>query len=342
VTTTVYTDGACLGNPGPGGWAWAVPDDRYASGAEARSTNQRMEIAAVLAATRALQGPLEVVSDSTYVVNCWRDRWWDEWLRRGWVNSRRKPVANRDLWEPLIAEFRGGRIRMRWVKGHGTDPVNDLVDRLAVEAANTQEGRSGTGLPPDLGAADRPRVPVVRAGPSESPLIGTPLMVTGQRPPELGGYDDNPIADALRRHLTEILQAKREMIPDLVVLSGLGLGAEQIGAEAATAAGIPLVAVLAYPEFDSAWPERSRSKYRGILSGASRRVVLQQAKPSSKQGAGAALARRDAWLADHADEAVVVWDGEDSRVGKLVRTLRDRMGEEAVWIVDPAEVAPHA
>jgi ribonuclease HI len=76
VTTVVYTDGACSGNPGPGGWAWAVPGGRFASGFEAQSTNQRMEIAAAFDAVQNLEGPLDVVSDSTYVVNCFRDRWW--------------------------------------------------------------------------------------------------------------------------------------------------------------------------------------------------------------------------------------------------------------------------
>jgi ribonuclease HI len=143
--TTVYTDGACLGNPGPGGWAWAVPGGRYRSGAVARTTNQRMEITAVLEAVGTLAGPLDVVSDSTYVVNCFRDRWWEGWLARGWRNSQRKPVANRDLWEPLIEAYRADpeRIRFRWVKGHGTDEMNNLVDRLAVEAATSQRGSEG-------------------------------------------------------------------------------------------------------------------------------------------------------------------------------------------------------
>src|SRR5437763_6933818 len=84
VTTTVYTDGACSGNPGPGGWAWAIPGGRWACGCEASSTNQRMEIAAALEAVRAIEGPVDVVSDSTYVVNCFRDRWWEGWIARGW------------------------------------------------------------------------------------------------------------------------------------------------------------------------------------------------------------------------------------------------------------------
>jgi len=138
--TVVFTDGACLGNPGPGGWAWAVPDGPFASGPERRTTNQRMEVTAVLRALEELSGPVEVVSDSTYVVNCFRDKWWEGWLRRGWVNSARKPVANRDLWEPLIDLYRQrGDVTFRWVKGHSGDRMNDLVDELAVAAARTQQ-----------------------------------------------------------------------------------------------------------------------------------------------------------------------------------------------------------
>lgn len=154
--TIVYTDGACQGNPGPGGWAWAVPGGRYQSGAERHTTNQRMEIRAALEAVTTLTGPLEVVSDSTYVVNCFRDRWWAGWLARGWVNSAKKPVANQDLWKPLIDAYQAdpNRVRFRWVKGHSTDAMNDLVDRLAVAAAATQTGESGSGWPPVLGPAD--------------------------------------------------------------------------------------------------------------------------------------------------------------------------------------------
>ena len=148
--TQVYTDGACSGNPGPGGWAWAVPGGPFASGAAAHTTNQRMEITAVLEALRALDGPIEVVSDSTYVVHCFRDRWYEGWRRRGWTNSQKKPVANRDLWEPLIDLcLARGDVEFRWVKGHSGDPMNDLVDALAVEACTRGEGRSG-GVPDEL------------------------------------------------------------------------------------------------------------------------------------------------------------------------------------------------
>jgi len=137
--TSVWTDGACSGNPGPGGWAWATEDGRHDSGGAPRTTNQRMEIQAALEAVTALSGPLVVVSDSTYVVNCFRDGWWRGWLTRGWLTSAKKPVVSRDLWEPLVNAVRErGDITFRWVKGHSGDPMNDLVDRLAVEAAAEQ------------------------------------------------------------------------------------------------------------------------------------------------------------------------------------------------------------
>lgn len=98
-----------------------------------------MEITAALEALLALAddpGPIVVVSDSTYVVNCFRDRWWEGWIRRGWLNSQRKPVANRDLWEPLIDFVRKrGDVTFRWVKGHSGDRLNDLVDEMAVAAS---------------------------------------------------------------------------------------------------------------------------------------------------------------------------------------------------------------
>lgn len=132
----VYTDGACKGNPGPGGWAWAIDRDRFDSGGEAHTTNQRMEICAAFAACRALDGPLEVVSDSTYVVKCFNDKWHVGWRRNGWKNAARKPVANRDLWEPFVdLVLSRGDVSFRWIKGHSGHAMNDFVDRLAVAEA---------------------------------------------------------------------------------------------------------------------------------------------------------------------------------------------------------------
>lgn len=137
----VYTDGACSGNPGPGGWAWSVHKEHFMSGFAEHTTNQRMEIRAAFEAISTLDGPLEVVSDSTYVVNCFLQQWWKGWLARGWINSQKKPVANRDLWEPFIELVRRrGDVTFRWVKGHGGHPMNDFVDQLAVEACRRRSG----------------------------------------------------------------------------------------------------------------------------------------------------------------------------------------------------------
>ena len=156
VPQVVYTDGACSGNPGPGGWAWVETTGAWASGAERHSTNQRMELQAALEAIRSHPGELLVVSDSTYVTNCFRDRWWVRWQANGWRNAKKEPVSNRELWEPLVEEVIGrGDVRFQWVKGHSDDPMNDIVDRLAVAAAMTQAGGSGTELP-TLGPPDRP------------------------------------------------------------------------------------------------------------------------------------------------------------------------------------------
>jgi len=135
----VYTDGACSGNPGPGGWAWATAPagERHDSGGESSTTNQRMELMAVLEAVRSLASDevaIHVVSDSTYVVHCFRDGWWVRWRKNGWRNSQRQPVANVDLWEPLVDLVEQRSVTFEWVKGHSGDPMNDRVDALAVAA----------------------------------------------------------------------------------------------------------------------------------------------------------------------------------------------------------------
>ncbi len=143
----IHTDGACRGNPGPGGWAWAEGLERFASGAEAHTTNQRMELRAVIEALLAApEGPVEIVSDSSYVVKCFHDRWYVGWRRRAWRNASGQAVANRDLWERLLELALGEReVQFRWVKGHSGDALNDFVDSLATRAADTQSA-SQSGL----------------------------------------------------------------------------------------------------------------------------------------------------------------------------------------------------
>lgn len=146
----VWTDGACSGNPGPGGFGWlevrdGVPTGLTGSDGESRTTNQRMEVAAVLDALRTVtERPLVVYSDSTYVVDCFTKFWWRGWLSRGWTNSQGKPVANRDLWEPLVAlvQEQGAGLAFRWVKGHADVEFNEAADKIACGARDAQSGRS--------------------------------------------------------------------------------------------------------------------------------------------------------------------------------------------------------
>ncbi len=148
----VYTDGSCLGNPGPGGWAWAVPHGPFGAGPDTHTTNQRMEVNAVIQALDflfsqdSLPQSVTVISDSTYVIKCFQDKWHAGWLRRGWKNSQGQPVANRDLWEQLFALALEPKVPItwKWVKGHSGDFWNDVVDQLALTAATSQQPSSGT------------------------------------------------------------------------------------------------------------------------------------------------------------------------------------------------------
>jgi ribonuclease HI len=143
----VYCDGACSGNPGPGGWAALLIEggaERAVAGAEPQTTNQRMEIRAALEGLAAIAGRrrVHVHSDSAYVVNCFRDRWWERWERTGWIGANKQPVANRDLWERLLAETRRHDVYWHKVRGHSGDPLNERVDALARRAIANQIGES--------------------------------------------------------------------------------------------------------------------------------------------------------------------------------------------------------
>jgi len=135
----VYTDGACSGNPGPGGWAAVVIDDgheRELAGGEPSTTNQRMELTAVIEGLAAIDGRRQVAvySDSAYVVNCFRDKWYERWRKNGWRNSNKKPVENRDLWEALLGEAERHDVVWHKVAGHSGHEMNDRADALARSA----------------------------------------------------------------------------------------------------------------------------------------------------------------------------------------------------------------
>jgi ribonuclease HI len=140
----IYTDGACRGNPGPGGWAALLSfgeREKELAGAEAHTTNNRMELTAVIRALEALKRPVEarVFTDSEYVRRGISE-WVIAWKSRGWKTADRKPVKNQDLWEELDRLAAGHKIEWRWVKGHSGVPGNERVDRLANEAIDALTG----------------------------------------------------------------------------------------------------------------------------------------------------------------------------------------------------------
>ncbi|MBX2867442.1 MAG: ribonuclease HI [Acidiferrobacterales bacterium] len=142
---TIYTDGACRGNPGPGGWGAVLMSgghEKSLLGAEALTTNNRMELKAAIEALSALKGRCDVslFTDSEYLRRGVLE-WLEGWKKRGWRNAAKKPVKNRDLWEQLDALLTAHDIEWHWVKGHSGDPGNERADQLANQAIdNMAEG----------------------------------------------------------------------------------------------------------------------------------------------------------------------------------------------------------
>lgn len=137
-SVVLYTDGACRGNPGPGGWGVVLryrDDERTLNGFEAETTNNRMELIAVIEGLRALKRPCEVelYTDSRYVMQGINE-WIEKWKRNGWKTAARKPVKNVDLWQRLDDEVGRHHIDWHWVKGHSGNVGNEHADRLANEA----------------------------------------------------------------------------------------------------------------------------------------------------------------------------------------------------------------
>ena len=136
----IYTDGACSKNPGPGGWAFVVVEQGIATyntgGSEKHTTNNRMELTAILEACKYIdtqpEGRWTIYADSAYCINCYSAGWWRKWVENGWMTSQNKPVLNQDLLEKLIPYFQRSDIRFCKVKGHANNQFNNIVDELAV------------------------------------------------------------------------------------------------------------------------------------------------------------------------------------------------------------------
>jgi uncharacterized phage-like protein YoqJ len=222
------------------------------------------------------------------------------------------------------------------VKGRDGDPTHALVDRLAIEAATRQLGRRGdtaTDLRTPAAPPGRRRA-TASAGP-DAPA-GHLVAVFGHRLAELGGYDDdNPVTADVQSKLTEILRDLQLAYPDPLVLTGLGLGAEQLAATTAVTAGVPYLAVLAFPGQETAWPHARRAAYEQLLAGAAATITLSARTPAGKPEAGRAIGRRNDWMVTHSHTAIVVWDGHNATLGALVQALQRRIPDN-LRIVAPA------
>ena len=136
-TVTIYTDGACSGNPGPGGWGVILRHmgrEKVMSGGEKDTTNNRMELSGVIAALSALKEPciVELYSDSKYVIDALSKGWAESWRKKGWIKSDKKPALNSDLWEKLLKEAAKHELHCHWVRGHAENEYNNRCDALAV------------------------------------------------------------------------------------------------------------------------------------------------------------------------------------------------------------------
>lgn len=134
----MYTDGACRGNPGPGGWGVSLEyngHEKHLKGSEVETTNNRMELMAAITGLEQLKQPCKVIlhTDSKYVLEG-ITKWIDGWKKKGWKNSQKKPVKNAELWRRLDAARQSHDIEWNWVKGHSGNPGNELADQLANEA----------------------------------------------------------------------------------------------------------------------------------------------------------------------------------------------------------------
>ncbi len=143
----LYTDGACSGNPGPGGWAYilrhpASGKEVERSGGASETTNNRMELTAVIEGLGAIKKPsvVDVYSDSQYLLKGLNE-WMDGWIAKGWKNSAKKPVKNRELWEQLDGLRKTHELRYHWIKGHNEHPENERCDELAVIERDRFAGR---------------------------------------------------------------------------------------------------------------------------------------------------------------------------------------------------------
>ena len=207
-TVTIHTDGACTGNPGPGGFAAIIQissaETTTITGGDPATTNNRMELSAIIEAIRILNSmpamhdcPITVRTDSQYIVNAFKEDWIDRWERNGWRTAKSKPVANQDLWRDLLQQIEHHSISWVWVKGHSGDAMNEKCDRLArAEAAYapcTDRYWTSTGTPRSVDRHDP----------------GTPAADAADATPEPAGKNPDAVAIAMMRAMPRILASSQ-------------------------------------------------------------------------------------------------------------------------------------
>ena len=223
-----------------------------------------MELMAVLKAVTAVDGPIEIYSDSSYVVKCFNDQWYKGWLSRGWKNSQKKPVANRDIWEPLIEEYLrdAERLQFFWVKGHSGDEMNDLVDALAVaEVEKLKEAAS------NIPAYEDVEVP----------------WPTQRAVAVIGDRIENQLAAG---------SSIEQLNTDSIVVSGLRRGLELELAERTVSSGRKLAVVLPFVDPVAHWSTEHQDRFTALLEQAEWVVQL----PGDKLDLVASLAGRNEWI----------------------------------------------
>ena len=203
-TYQLHTDGACSGNPGPGGFAGIIIRDSdgdrvYVTGHDPRTTNNRMELCAVLEGLRVISemdhdgARVQVYSDSQYLTKAFNDNWLAGWQRNGWRTSQKKPVLNQDLWQELLTETKKVDASFIWVKGHAGNALNEEADRLAVAESNFARNSDGyrvsVGTPCSVAAGQQEGAPW--DDPEEGQTTSQPQAAPPNRP------TDRPTAEAL-------------------------------------------------------------------------------------------------------------------------------------------------
>lgn len=182
---TIHTDGACAGNPGPGGFAAIVESPKHGElviiGGDPQTTNNRMELSAVIEALKAVNSgkaagdvPVIVRADSKYVTDCFNQNWIAVWRRNGWRTAKKQPVLNQDLWQELLAETEGRSVKWEWVKGHNGDPMNERCDRLAVAQAQAAPNQPSYWV-------NAGRQPFQEAEPARKPAAPAPIDTAGEQ-----------------------------------------------------------------------------------------------------------------------------------------------------------------